>query len=124
MRRGWREVGFGMWVRLPGDFLGASASSSAVRRDTANWIGRDQDEPVSGGVVQNPAVTAPRRQFGSVSVHGEEVIRFELGIICQDLLLRCPAGEPLQNLLDGDPVTANARLPESHVRIDRDPLKE
>ena len=68
--------------------------------------------------------SAPRRQFGSVSVHGEEVIRFELGIICQDLLLRCPAGEPLQNLLDGDPVTANARLPEPHVRIDRDPLKE
>ena len=37
VRRGSREVGFGMWVRLPGDFLGASASSSAVRRDTANW---------------------------------------------------------------------------------------
>jgi hypothetical protein len=40
------------------------------------------------------------------------------------LLLGCPAGEPFQNLLNGDPVTANARLAEPHVGIDRDPLKE
>ena len=67
---------------------------------------------------------APRRQLGGVSVHGKEVIRFELGIIGQDLLLGSPTGEPLQNLLHGDPVAPNARLPEPYVRIDRDPLKE
>src|ERR1035437_7772733 len=74
--------------------------------------------------ASSPGDFAPRRQFGGVSIHGKEVIRFDLGIICQDLLLGCPTGEPLQNLLNGDPVTANARLPKPHVRIDRDPFKE
>jgi len=91
--------------------------------------GRAALEPVSAiGFSRRGASSsgdfAPRRQFGGVRVHGKEVIRFELRIIGQDLLLGCPTGEPLQNLLNGDPVTVNARLPEPHVRIDRDPLKE
>lgn len=67
---------------------------------------------------------ASRRQLGGVCIDSKEVIRFELGIIGQDLLLGCPTREPLQNLLNGDPVTANAGLSEPHVGIDRDPLKE
>src|ERR1035437_2849501 len=74
--------------------------------------------------ASSPGDFAPRRQFGGVSIHGKEVIQFDLGIIRQDLLLGCPTGEPLQNLLNGDPVTADARLPKPHVRIDRDPFKE
>jgi hypothetical protein len=59
-----------------------------------------------------------------ISVYGEQVIRFELGIIGQDLLLGCATREPLQNLLNSDPVAANARLPEPHVSIDHDSLQE
>jgi len=67
---------------------------------------------------------ALRRQFGGVSVHSKDVIRFELWIVSQNLLLGRPTGEPFQKLQNGDPVTADARLPEAHVTIHRDPLQE
>jgi len=65
-----------------------------------------------------------RRQCGSIGIHGQEVIRLELRIIGQDLLLGCPAGKALQNLLNRYAVTADARLPEPDFRIDRDAFEE
>src|SRR2546427_10055694 len=51
---------------------------------------------------------AARRQFGGVGVNGKEVIRLELRIIGEDLLWGRPTRQPLQNLLNGDTVPANA----------------
>ena len=67
---------------------------------------------------------ATRRQFGGVRVHCKEIIRFELRIIGPDLQLGYTTSKPLQNLLNGDPVTAKAGFPKPHTRIDRDPSKE
>jgi hypothetical protein len=64
------------------------------------------------------------RQLCGVGVDRKQVIRFQLGIVGQDLLLGYPLRQPFQNLLNGDPMTANPRFPEPHVRINRDPLKE
>ena len=43
-----------------------------------------------------------------------------VGVAGQNLPLRCTTGKPFQKLLNGDPVAANARFAESHVRINRD----
>ena len=59
-----------------------------------------------------------RREFGGICGHGKEVIRLELGVVGQDLRLGRPTGKPFQNLLNGDPVAANARFTEPHFRID------
>jgi hypothetical protein len=56
-------------------------------------------------------------------VHGEEVIRRKLGIVRKDLLVGRSTGKPFQNLLNGDPVAANAGFAEPHVRINRDSLQ-
>jgi hypothetical protein len=92
-------------------------------------VGRDQDEIVRNGVFQNLSIARASssrdfgaRQFGRIRVYGKEIIRLELGVIGKDLLLGRPVGEPFQNLLNGDPVAANTRLAESHIRIDGDPL--
>jgi hypothetical protein len=39
----------------------------------------------------------PRRQFARISVNGEEVIRFELKMVDQDLLFARSTGEPFQS---------------------------
>ena len=75
------------------------------------------------GASSSGGFGAPR-QFGGVCVHGQEVIRLELGVVAEDLRLGGPAGKPLQNLLNCDVVAANARLPEPNLRVRRDPLEE
>ena len=54
----------------------------------AEWPERHVSEFLS---IHRLEISLSGRQFGGVIVHGKEVIRFELGIIGQDLLLGCPA---------------------------------
>jgi hypothetical protein len=81
-------------------------------------------DKLSSKMSSSSRCVTPRRQIGGVGIHSKKILWPELRVVGQDLLLGCPARQPLQNLLDGDPVTANARLPEPHVVIDCDPLKE
>jgi hypothetical protein len=62
--------------------------------------------------------------FRSVGVHGSKVVSVELRMVGDDLLRGCSAGEPLEDFLNGDPVAADTRLSESHIRIDRNPIKQ
>jgi hypothetical protein len=82
--------------------------------------GRVITEPVAATGFRRRGVSSTgdfgsRRQFGGICVHGKEVIRLELGVIGQDLLLGRTTGKPFQNLLNGDPVAANARFAEPHT---------
>ena len=70
------------------------AAATGFRRSRASPLWRPSSRP-------------PIRRH---TVHGKEIIRLELRVVGQDLFPRRPAGKRFQNLLNGDPVAANARL--------------
>ena len=62
--------------------------------------------------------------MGGPGVDSEEIIRFELWVVSEDLLLVGSTGEPFENLLRGYAVTTDTRFAEPHRGIGGDPFKE
>ena len=85
---------------------------------------------VWGGVF--PSLLARERNlYVSLTCHlrpvsdaGQDIGLVEARVLVQDLWNRPPGGEKIQNQGHPDPVSANARLPEAHLRVDGDPRQQ